>query len=66
MYLFQEVGKLELGFPNHDFIGYGRTSACRARVPAHNCMNKWLGEPVPVFQLPGRGILRYYSDKSTN
>ena len=35
----------------------------RARVPAHNCMNEWLGEPVPVSQLPGRGILRYYSNK---
>ena len=23
-------------------------------------MNKWFGEPVPVSQLPGRGILRIY------
>ena len=28
--------------------------------PSHNCMNEWLGEPVPVSQLPGRGILRIY------
>ena len=42
MYLFQEVGKTELGFPNHE------------------CMNEWLGEPVLVSQLPGRGILRIY------
>ena len=28
--------------------------------PSNNCMNKWLGEPVLVFQLPGRGILRNF------
>ena len=28
--------------------------------PNHECMNEWLGEPVPVSQLPGRGILRIY------
>ena len=33
MYLFQEVGKPELGFPNHEFIQlWARTSARRARV----------------------------------
>ena len=33
MYLFQEVGKPELGFPNHKFIQlWARTSARRARV----------------------------------
>ena len=25
-----------------------------------------LGEPIPVSQLPGRGILRNYSNKPTN
>ena len=61
MYLFQEVGKPELGFPNHELIQlWVRTSARRARVLTHNCMNEWLGEPVLVSQLPGRGILRIY------
>ena len=56
MYLFQEVGKPELGFPNHKFI-----QLCpQGTSPTHNCMNEWLGEPVLVFQLPGRGILRIY------
>ena len=33
MYLFQEVGKPELGFPNHEFIQlWARTSARRAQV----------------------------------
>ena len=53
-------------FPTTSSYSYGRTSARRARVPAHNCMNEWLGEPVPVSQLPGRGILRYYSNKQKN
>ena len=55
LYLFLEVEKPELGFPNHEFIQYGRTSARRAQVPMRNCMSEWLGEPFPVFQLPGRG-----------
>ena len=33
MYLFQEVGKPEMGFANHEFIQLQRTSARRARVP---------------------------------
>ena len=47
-------------FPTTSSYSYGRTSARRAWVPAHNCMNEWLGEPVLVSQLPGRGILRIY------
>ena len=61
--LFQEVVNPELGFPNHKFIQLCRTSARRAQVPAHNCMNEWLGEPVLGFQLPGRGILKNFINK---
>ena len=50
-------------FPTTSSYSYGRTSARRARVPAHNCMNEWLGEPVLGFQLPGRGILRDFINK---
>ena len=39
------------------------TTSSYSYVPAHNCMNKWLGEPVPGFQLPGRGILRNFINK---
>ena len=64
LYLFPEVEKPELGFPNHEVIQlWTRTSARRARVPAHNCMNEWLGEPVLGFQLPGRGILKNFINK---
>ena len=41
----------------------GRTSARRAQVPAHNCINEWLGEPVLVLQHPGRGILKNFINK---
>ena len=34
-----------------------------AGVPAHNTINKWLGERVQVLQQPGRGIVRHYSNK---
>ena len=50
-------------FPTTSSYSYGRTSARRARVPAHNCMNEWLGEPVLGFQLPGRGILKNFINK---
>ena len=53
MYLFQEVGKPELVFPTMTY-SYGRTSALSARVPAHNCKNEWLGEPVLISQLRGK------------
>ena len=53
-------------FPTMSSYSYGRTSACGAQVPARNSMNEWLGEPVLVLQLPGRGILRYCSNKPTN
>ena len=52
-------------FPTTSSYSYGRTSPRRARVPAHNCMNEWLGEPVPVSQLPGRGILKNFINKVT-
>ena len=48
LYLFREIGKSELDFPNHKFVQF------------NICINEWLGEPVPVFQLPGRGILRNF------
>ena len=50
-------------FPTTSSYGYGRTSARRAQVPVHNCMNEWLGEPVLGFQLPGRGILGNFINK---
>ena len=30
--------------------------------PANNCMKEWLGEPVLFSQLPGRSILRIYTN----
>ena len=62
----RKLGNWNWVFPTTSPYSYGWTSARRARVPAHNCMNDWLGEPVPSSQLPGRGILRYYSNKPTN
>ena len=44
----------------------GKDECPQGTSPTHNCMNEWLGEPVPVSQLPGRGILRYYSNKQKN
>ena len=43
MYLFQKVGQPELGFPNREF------TQLWTLWTSNNCMNKWLGEPVPVF-----------------
>ena len=38
----------------------GKDKCPQGTSPTHNCMNEWLGEPVLVSQLPGRGILRIY------
>ena len=38
----------------------GKDECPQGTSPTHNCMNEWLGEPVLVSQLPGRGILRIY------
>ena len=38
----------------------GKDECPQGTSPTHNCMNEWMGEPVPVSQLPGRGILRIY------
>ena len=40
-----------------------RIGFSQPRVPAHNCMNDWLGEPFLGFQLPGRGIFRNFINK---
>ena len=39
---------------------YGQDECPQGTSPSNNCMNEWLGEPVLVFQLPGRGILRNF------
>ena len=48
------------------FPGSWGTGTGFSQPGVNNCMNERLGEPVPVSQLPGRGILRYYSNKPTN
>ena len=42
---------------------YERMSPHRVRVPAHNCMDKWVGKSVLGFRLPGKDILRNYTNK---
>ena len=39
---------------------YGQDECPQGTSPSNNCMNEWLGEPVLIFQLPGRGILRNF------